>query len=159
MKWIGQALLISGALLALDHRNWVVPVTLGVVILVWLNLAGRARSKALDERSHEVTFQDGVIHHHRPDGVRESVALSSLRAVIVETNDLGPYVADVFWILVGEGTKGCRIPQGATGDSELLKLLQTLPGFDSGKFLEAMSSTLCQKFTVWEKDSDGSESG
>ncbi len=159
MKWIGQALLISGALLALDHRNWVLPVVLGVVILLCVNLAGRARSKALDERAHEVTFKEDIIHYQRPDGVTESVALSSLRAVIIETNDLGPYVADVFWILVGEGTSGCRIPQGAAGDSELLERLQTLPGFDSRKFLDAMSSTLCQKFTVWEKDSDGSEYG
>lgn len=151
MKWVGQALLVSGALLALDHRNWYLPVALGLLVLVCVNLAGRARSKALDERSHVVTFEDGIIHHQRPDGPTESVAFSSLRSVIVETNDLGPYLADVFWILEGEGAGGCRIPQGATGDSELMKLLQSLPGFDSGKLVEAMSSTLCQRTTVWQK--------
>lgn len=33
MKWISLALLVIGALLALDHRNWLVPVALGVFFL------------------------------------------------------------------------------------------------------------------------------
>ncbi len=110
-------------------------------------------SKApLAERAHVVTLSDGLITHQRPDGILESVRLDELRAVIVETNDEGPFAADVFWILVGEGTSGCLIPQGATGDAQLLELLQTLPGFDHARFIDAMGSTSCQKFLVWQRE-------
>ena len=33
MKWIGLAFLIVGALLAMDHQNWFVPVVIGLIIL------------------------------------------------------------------------------------------------------------------------------
>ncbi|MDB6074411.1 MAG: hypothetical protein JWO89_2051, partial [Verrucomicrobiaceae bacterium] len=45
----------------------------------------------------------------------------------------------------------CIIPQGATGDGELLELLQTLPGFDSMALIDAMGSTECRQFLVWKK--------
>ena len=115
-------------------------------------LGSPGRKRPLAERAYVVTIEDGIITHRRPDGVTESVRFDSLRAVIIETNDLGPLVPDVFWILAGEGTSGCYIPQGATGDSQLLELLQTLPGFDNGQFITAMGSTSCQKFLVWQRE-------
>jgi hypothetical protein len=57
---------------------------------------------------------------------------------------------DVFWVLHGT-TGGCAIPQGATGDRELLKRLQTLPGFDNAAFIEAMGSTADKKFLCWQR--------
>lgn len=41
MKWIGLGLVASGALLALDHRNWVVPVALGIFILGYWHFVER----------------------------------------------------------------------------------------------------------------------
>lgn len=33
MKWTGLAFLVVGALLVMDHRNWFVPVVIGIIIL------------------------------------------------------------------------------------------------------------------------------
>lgn len=41
MKWIGLALIGFGALLALDHRNWFVPVAFGVFILGYWHFVER----------------------------------------------------------------------------------------------------------------------
>ena len=132
--WLSGAVLISSA-----------------AFVVWSMLGRPGVKRELAERSHIVTIANGIIHHQLPDGETESVPFASLRAVVIETNGLGPFSADVFWILVGDGTDGCYIPLGATGDSELLALLQTLPGFDSRKFMDAMASTSCRKFVVWEE--------
>jgi hypothetical protein len=121
-----------------------------VGFVIWKLLGSPGRRTELAERAHIVSIHDGIITHQRPDGVSESVRFDSLRAVIVETNDLGPFTADVFWILAGEGTSGCYIPQGATGDAQLLELLQTLPGFDNEQFIASMGSTSCQKFLIWQ---------
>ena len=111
--------------------------------------------KELAERSHIVTIDDDVVTHRRPDGITEVLPLSSLRSVVIETNDLGPFATDCFWILVGDEREGqpqgCYIPHGATGDTALLERLQTLAGFDSSRLIEGMSSHECQKTVVWQR--------
>ena len=87
----------------------------------------------------------------RPDGMVESLAWNDLKAVAIETTDEGPYVMDVFWYLVGEHG-GCVVPNGATGVPELLKRLQTLPGFDNAALCNAMASTANAKFILWRKN-------
>ena len=59
-------------------------------------------------------------------------------------------VADVFWVLHGLN-RGCAIPQGATGEKELLERLQKLPNFDNGAVIEAMGCTSDRRFLCWEK--------
>ena len=71
------------------------------------------------EHAYEVSVSDEGVSCQRPDGQRESVRWADLRAVIVETTDRGPFVPDIYWILVGEHG-GCVIPQGATGESAML---------------------------------------
>lgn len=48
-----------------------------------------------------MTFDEEKLTCTRPDGLVEEVRWDDLRAVLVETNDLGPFASDVFWILVG----------------------------------------------------------
>lgn len=98
-----------------------------------------------------VTITEQEITCRRPDGTVESVTWQSLRAVIIETNDLGPFCTDVFWILIGD-TDGCVIPQGANGESELLHRLQILPGFNNEAVIEAMGSTDNNRFLCWKRD-------
>lgn len=74
-----------------------------------------------------------------------------LRAVVLETNDSGPLGTDVFWLLVGrDDNSQCAVPQGATGEMELLAKLQELPGFDSEAVVVGMRSTRNQHFPCWE---------
>jgi hypothetical protein len=59
-------------------------------------------------------------------------------------------VPDVFWLLHGTDG-GCAIPQGATGEKELLERLQALPGFDNAKVIEAMGSSSDRRFLCWQR--------
>ena len=73
-----------------------------------------------------------------------------LQRVEIVTTDHGPFAPDVFWVLHGLKA-GCVIPQGATGEKELLERLQALPGFRYEAVIEAMSSTENRRFLCWER--------
>lgn len=103
------------------------------------------------ESQFVVRVTDSDVVCERPDGQTERVAWEELQAFIVETTDGGPWVADVFWILVGANNSGCVIPQGATGDKALLERLQQLPGFNNEELIRAMGSTSNQKFLCWQR--------
>lgn len=104
------------------------------------------------EFNFKVHVTDERIRVVRPDGKEESVTWNALKAVVVETNDTGPWGTDVLWLLIGEELKsGCVIPQGADGEKELLNRLQALPGFDNEALIEAMGSASNRKFLCWER--------
>ena len=102
------------------------------------------------EQAFVVTCSETEVRCRRPDGMVETVPWAELQAVLVETNDEGPFACDVFWILVGE-TGGCVIPQGATGEQALLERLQALDGFDNQALIDAMLSTFNQRFLCWKR--------
>ncbi|MDQ3813865.1 MAG: hypothetical protein M3347_07920, partial [Armatimonadota bacterium] len=64
------------------------------------------------ESRYIVTVSETEVSCQHPDGLIETVRWDDLRAVVIETNDSGPWLADVWWILVGTQS-GCVIPQGA----------------------------------------------
>ena len=108
-------------------------------------------SPSLDpERGYVVTLSDHEVACRHPDGLIESVPWDELRAVLLETNDQGPFAIDVFWILVGQ-RGGCVIPQGAHGEAALLERLQALDGFDNDAVIQAMMSTENQRFLCWQR--------
>jgi hypothetical protein len=99
-----------------------------------------------------VTTPDAVTRT-RPDGVQEMVRWDDLIEVTILTTDEGPWLEDVFWLLVGaDGKGGCAVPQGAKGADKLLEELQKLPGFDNRAFIDAMGSTSNARFVCWKKD-------
>ncbi len=102
------------------------------------------------EQSVVVTITERDITCRRPGGVVESVTWDDLQAVLIETTDTGPFAPDVFWILVGK-QGGCVIPQGATGEQDLLGRLQALDGFDNETLIQAMASCENQRFLCWQK--------
>lgn len=102
------------------------------------------------ESLHVVRLTDSAVIHERPGGEVEQVEWSDLNKVEVLTTDEGPFAPDVFWVLHGSKT-GCVIPQGTTGDAELLKRLQALPGFRNEAVIDAMSSTSNRRILCWEK--------
>lgn len=115
------------------------------------------------EHSFRVRLEDGAIVSERPDGTIERVAVSALAAVLIETDDSGPWGTDLWWILTGADGTGCIYPGGADGEQQILAVLQTLPGFDNASLIAAMTSTANQRFLCWkraaspERDRPGSD--
>ena len=82
----------------------------------------------------------------------KQLAKADLTGVIVETNDSGPWGADVWWLLFGPDDRtAVAYPQGATGEDAMLNYLMALPGFDNEKMTEAMRSTDNAVFPVWRR--------
>ena len=93
-----------------------------------------------------LTIEGDRILNKRPDGDIEQIALSELSRVLVETNDSGPWFADVWFILEG-GSPDRRVcfPMGATGESVIIERLAKLPGFE----MRGMNSTQNALFECW----------
>jgi hypothetical protein len=123
---------------------------------VWAHLQGREGARTakppslFPECRFIIRLSDSEVVCERPDGRVERVEWSDLQKVEVVTTGEGPSAPDVFWVLHGTNG-GCSVPQGATGDKELLARLQTLPGFDNRAFIEAMSSTSDRRFLCWQR--------
>jgi hypothetical protein len=100
-----------------------------------------------------VALADDVIQFSADGSEPLQMTIGDLAAVVIETNDSGPWGDDVFWHLLGraEGS-ALSIPQSAEDFSPLLARLQSLPGFDSGAVIEAMGSTALNAFLCWEAD-------
>ena len=92
------------------------------------------------ECRHVVEVSDEVVRSIEPGGAVIELALDDLEQVDIVTTDAGPLICDVFWVL--RGVKAvCEIPQGATGEPQLLTRLQQLPDFRTEMVMEAMGCT------------------
>ena len=105
------------------------------------------------EASVVVTFNSEGIRCSQPNRKVESISWDKLDAVLLETTDDGPIGTDIYWLLLSKDmTCGCLIPQGATGDKELLgKMQKRLLNFDNEMLTNAMGSTSNQRFVIWER--------
>lgn len=72
--------------------------------------------------------------------------MADLGAVYVETNDSGPWGADVWWLLNDKsGQAKVAFPLMATGQDVALARLEMLPGFE----IKGMNSTENARFLCW----------
>ena len=114
-------------------------------------LAGSTeRSKLIPESLFVVGVSDARISCSRPDQKVESVTWDDLQCVEVVNTDEGPFLPDVFWILHGSHDR-CVIPQGATGEKQLLERIQQLPGFDNQALINAMGVTTNKRSLCWRR--------
>jgi hypothetical protein len=85
-------------------------------------------------------------------GTSRCAAKVELSGIAIETNDSGPWGADVWWMLFGaEDQLVCAFPQGANGEDVALDYFMKLPDFDYAEMIKAMSSTQNAVFPVWRK--------
>lgn len=77
------------------------------------------RSALMFERQVVVKMDDAGIAAAYPGGEVQAISWSDVQCVAIETNDSGPWGADVWWLLEG-GTRRCAYPGGATGEREAL---------------------------------------
>jgi len=97
-----------------------------------------------------VRLTDSQICVTRPDSGSQALLLSDLQEVAIVTNDSGPAGADVGWVFSARATEqGCTFPGGATGEQDVLRFVQGLPGFSNERFIQAMGSTSNAKFVCW----------
>ncbi len=83
-------------------------------------------------------------------GGTTALAKAKLAAVAIETNDSGPWGADVWWLLFDANDQlACAFPQGATGEDAVIDYLVALPEFDHEQMTNAMRSTANAIFPVW----------
>jgi hypothetical protein len=101
------------------------------------------------ESAPAVKLSAQAITYHRHDGTTCAVRWDTLRAVLIETSDDGPFAEDLWWILI-DADGHCTIPQEA-GTEALLARLQKLPGFDNEAVIAAMSSVENQRFLCWQR--------
>lgn len=114
----------------------------------WLR---RRQSRGLNfEAEWVVTLDARAITVKPPKGPEQSVWLVGLRGVTIETNDTGPWGADVWWVFFGADDRvACSFPQGATGEKAVIDYLMALPGYDLEAMGRAMRSTRNAVFPVW----------
>lgn len=102
------------------------------------------------ESRWQVAFQRDVFEVITPEGEAQRLPVADLSGVAVETNDMGPWGADVWWLLFGHEDKlVCSFPQGATGERPIIDCLVALPDFDHEAMARAMTSTDNAVFPVW----------
>src|SRR6185295_15649609 len=96
------------------------------------------------------TIDDRGVRRVLGSGKIEAVEWKDLVEVQIVTTDEGPFVDDVFFLLVGADGKGCCVPQGAPGSERLLERLQGLPGFDNDQVIRAMGCAENARFVCWK---------
>lgn len=78
----------------------------------------------------EVTSKDEITCR-APKQAEQCIRMIDLASVYVETNDSGPWGADVWWFLKDHtGQTRVAFPQLATGEDAVLERLRQLPGFE-----------------------------
>ena len=80
----------------------------------------------------------------------ESVTWEDLAEVAIVTTSDGPFEEDVYWLLIGKSGGGCAVPQSLDPQGEILKRLQTLPGFDNEAVIQAMGSVENATVVCWK---------
>jgi hypothetical protein len=84
-----------------------------------------------------------------PDSAR-TLMRADLSAVVVETHMTGDHVTDVWWLLYGRpGEPALRIPQGSSGEEQLVEWLMALPGFHVEAMARAMRFRGNATFELW----------
>jgi len=117
----------------------------------WKSKQQERRDALMFERQVVVTFNDSLVSAAFPSGETQSIAWQDVDCVAVETNDSGPWGADVWWLLEGPDTR-VAYPQGATGDSEMLEQFPTrFPGFSDAAVIQAMGCTSNARFVCWQR--------
>lgn len=111
------------------------------------------RGKGKSERSMYprciVEYDETGVTCTYPDGHAESVAWVDLRVVTIQNTSDGPFVDDIFWILIG-AAGGCVVPSESVGMQALQTRLGQLPGFNWEAAIASVTCTDDREFLCWK---------
>ena len=121
-------------------------------IAAWIAKKKEERAEAvMFERAVIVRMDDQGISSTYPDGTVQAISWQDVQCVAIETNDSGPWGADVWWLLEGQDNH-CTYPQGATGDPEALEEYpKRFADFSHEAVIKAMGCTSNARFVCWER--------
>ena len=106
----------------------------------------------MTEADYIVSIEGDGINVADPEGQEKALPLAELGGIMIETNDSGPFGADVWWLLFGADDRiAVTFPQGASGEQAVIDWLVALPGFDHDAMILAMGSTANAVFPVWRR--------
>ena len=118
----------------------------------WFAKTPKKAGRLMPESKWLIECGDVILRLTDDEGSAKWLRKADLKGVIIETNDTGPWGADVWWLLFGPDDRlALAYPQGATGEDSMLDYLSSLPGFDHMKMTEAMQSTSNAVFPVWRR--------
>lgn len=110
-----------------------------------------AEFKKVPEDYFSVWFADGKITVKDTfDNNENSVDFNNIKKIIINTNDSGPWGND-FIYSISDNRTTIYFPLGCKGEPEILKLLQSIEGFDNQQFTLAVTSTENNSFLVYKK--------
>jgi hypothetical protein len=106
------------------------------------------RERPADE--HLTIDDEGITRTAR--NLREHVAWADIVRVRIMTNDQGPQLEDVYFVLEGKDGNGSIVSHELATRGGLLEALQTrLDGVNNQAVIEAMLTTANRAFTIWER--------
>jgi len=86
-----------------------------------------------------VEIRDDKLMVITPTGESSQIQFHDVKGIAIETNDSGPWGADVIWHIT-DGEITIHFPMGATGEKEVVDELMKLEGFDHQEMISAMGS-------------------
>ena len=92
------------------------------------------------EERWQVKILSDILEVVDPNQDIQRIRLEDINGIAIETNDSGPFGMDVIWYL-SDGVSTISFPMGATGETDVMKKLQTLDGFDNQELINAMGCT------------------
>ncbi|MPY78312.1 MAG: hypothetical protein GEV04_07420 [Actinophytocola sp.] len=104
-------------------------------------------------QSRAVIVDDTGVRRTLANGSVESVTWEDLKSVVIRVIPEGPWSEDVFLMLAGNDGTGTAVPSGDPAADALIERLQTLPGFDNERFIEAMTTDADEAYVVWTAQS------
>jgi hypothetical protein len=117
---------------------------------LWSWLKSLRRAPTQPEAAYVVSFDGVTIGVLDPDGALHEMAAEDLRGVVVETDDSGPWGADLWWLLFGTDDRvAVAFPGSSTNEQPVIDWLMKLPGFDFEEMTKAMGSTDVAVFFLW----------
>jgi hypothetical protein len=122
-------------------------------------MLGWLRDKLRDRNSSplakwSVRFEGDDIATSDGSETTNRLPVRELRKVVVQTDDSGPWGADVLYFLFTEDPQPAGVfPIEAEGCQEFVKWLSTLPGYHDRELARAMASTDVATFVVYEAES------
>lgn len=124
----------------------------GSIVEWWKRWREARRDALMFERKVIVSFDEARVRVRYPDDTTHTIAWDDVECIAIETNDSGPWAADVWWLLEGRDAR-VAYPQGATGDLDLLDVYPgRFPQFDHGAVVQAMGCATNARFVCWRRD-------